>query len=250
MGALHETLCEPECVEPIVLYQPPGRSWGMPNLSPFCTKLETYLRMAEVPHKVEAADFRKAPKGKIPFIAIDGKLMGDSQLIIEEIERRLGNQALDAGLTPHDLAIARAVRRMLDEGHYFVGMYIRWATDDGFRVLAPEFKKLLPGPIRLLMPMIRNSVKKSLHKQGTGRHTPDEIEAMGSADLDAVAELLGAQDFLLGERPRTVDASVYAFVEAVAGFPLDYPLKSHLASRTNLGAFRHRVRKRWWQDLA
>lgn len=208
-----------------------------------------YLRMAEVPHKVEAADFRKAPKGKIPFIAIDGKLMGDSQLIIEELERRLGDRALDAGLAPRDLAISRCVRRMLDEGSYFVGMYIRWANDDGFRVLAPEFKKVLPGLFRPLMPLIRNGVKKSLYKQGTGRHTPDEVAAIGAADLDAVAELLGNGDFLLGERPHTVDASVYAFVEAVAGFPLDSLLNRHLASCPNLVAFRDRVRKRWWQDL-
>ena len=104
--------------------------------------------------------------------------------------------------------------------------------------------------IDLLMPAIRNSVKKSLHKQGTGRHTPDEIVAIGVADLDAVSELLGDRDFLLGERPHTVDGSVYAFVEAVAGFSLDSPLKLHLHSRPNLVAYRDRVRKRWWQDLA
>jgi glutathione S-transferase len=221
----------------------------MPNLSPFCAKLETYLRMAEVPHSVVAADLRKAPKGKIPFVTIDSQLIGDSQLIIEELERRLGDRALDAGLGARERAVARSVRRMLDEAFYFVGMYFRWGTDDGFRVLAPEFKKVLPGPLRILLPVIRRSVKKALHKQGTGRHTPEEVASIGAADLDAVAELLGDQDFLFGARPRTVDASVFAFIEGIAGFPLDSPLKQHLLAHPNLVAYRDRVRTRWWKDL-
>jgi glutathione S-transferase len=206
--------------------------------------------MAEVPYRVETADFRKAPKGKIPFVAIDGKVMGDSQLIIEELERRLGDKALDAGLTPREHAISHAVRRMLEEGTYFIGMHNRWATDEGFRVLSPEFKKVLPRPLRLLMPVIRGGVKKTLHKQGTGRHTPKELDAMAIADFDAVAELLGDKDFLFGDRPRTIDASIYAFVEAVAGFPLDSPRRNHVTSSLNLVTFRDRIRKHWWKDLA
>lgn len=32
----------------VTLYQPPG-AWGIPSVSPFCVKLETWLRMAGVP---------------------------------------------------------------------------------------------------------------------------------------------------------------------------------------------------------
>jgi hypothetical protein len=59
-------------MEPITLFQPPTRPWGIPNLAPFCTKLETYLRMTAVPYRTAAADVWKAPKGKIPFVTMDG----------------------------------------------------------------------------------------------------------------------------------------------------------------------------------
>ena len=235
-------------VEPIVLHQPPTRPWGTPNMSPFCCKLETYLRMAEVPYQAVAADFRKAPKGKIPFVSIDGKLMGDSQLIIDELERRLGDRALDADLSPRDRATGRVVRRTMEEAFYFVGLYFRWKTDEGYAVLAPEFKKILPGPFRILVPMIRRSTKKKLHEQGTGRHTVEEVAAMGTDDLAAVAELLGDRPFVLGDRPHTVDATVFAFLEGVLGFPLDSAVKV-AAAHPNLVAFRARVRERWWKDL-
>src|SRR5262245_31449466 len=112
----------------------------MPNFSPFCTKLETYLRATATPHKVETADFRKAPKKKIPFVLLDGALVGDSQLIINELERRAGDKALDHGLSPRDVAIGHATRRMIEEGLYFVGLHMRWVDEGGWKVTTPVVK--------------------------------------------------------------------------------------------------------------
>jgi glutathione S-transferase len=58
-------------------------NWGLPNASPFCMKLETYLRMANLPHQVVYEDkMDKAPKGKMPYIVDQGKKLGDSNLIL------------------------------------------------------------------------------------------------------------------------------------------------------------------------
>ena len=51
-------------------------AFGLPNASPFCMKLETYLRMAGIPFALATPnmqDMRKAPKGKMPFIDDKGK---------------------------------------------------------------------------------------------------------------------------------------------------------------------------------
>src|SRR5262245_38562720 len=95
-------------VKELTLFQPPTRPWKTPNVSPFCTKLECYLRMAEIPYKTASMQIGKAPKGKIPYVELpDGKRMGDSHLIIDHLERALtdeGKPALDAGLSAHDRA--------------------------------------------------------------------------------------------------------------------------------------------------
>ena len=44
-------------------------AFGLANASPFCMKLETYLRMAALPFEIPCASLRhlqKAPKGKMP----------------------------------------------------------------------------------------------------------------------------------------------------------------------------------------
>lgn len=234
----------------LTLFQPPTRPWSTPNLSPFCTKLECYLRMAEIPYKPAAMQIGKAPKGKIPYIARgDGTLVGDSQLIIEELERGLvaeGKPALDAGLSARDAAIGHLTRRALEEGFYYVTIYSRWKTDDGFAAVRAEFKKFVPG---IIVPFIRRDIRKKLHSQGTGRHTLDEATALGGSDFDACAELLGDRPFLLGDSPRTVDCTLFAFLEATLGFPVDSALKARVASHGNLVAYRQRIRDRWWKDL-
>ena len=232
----------------LVLHIPPGRAWGTPNMSPFCGKLETYLRMTGTPHTVVAAAMTKAPKGKIPFVTIDGELIGDSQLIIDRLERT-GPQPLDADLSARDRATGRAVRRMNEEGTYFGGVYLRWATDDGFPHVRQELSKILPAPIRLLLPLIRRKVRKSVHAQGTGRHSYEDICAMAIADFQACSDLLGDQAFLLGDAAHVVDATLYPFLESQLRFPNDTPVKKAIGGMANLVAYRDRIRARWWADL-
>lgn len=236
-------------MDEIILHQPPTRAWGTPNLSPFCIKLETYLRIAEIPYKPGKFVRGDAPKGKVPYIRLDGKLMGDSQLIIEELEKRLakeGKPGLDTGMSAHDAALARIMRRALEEAFYFIGVYMRWHDDDGYAEMAKEFKKFVPG---FVLPLVRRAQNKKLEAQGTGRHSRDEIMAMGIGDMDAISELLGDKPFLLGDKPRSVDCTLFAFMEAVLPFPVDNPIKKRVGEHANLVAFRKRIRERWWKDL-
>jgi glutathione S-transferase len=237
-------------VNETILHQPPTRPWGTANVSPFCAKLETYFRMAEVPYKAAKFGRGQSPTGKIPYIVLDGKFTSDSQVIVEEIERRRvaeGKPAIDAGLSAAELALARMTRRALEEGFYFVMLYLRWGLDANFPTMRAEFKKMLPG---FIVPLIRRDIKKKLHAQGTGRHAEDTAMAMGVGDMEAVSDLLGDKPFFLGDTPRTIDATVFAFVDTSLRFPNDNPIKQATRKRANLVAYSERVRERWWKDLA
>ena len=47
-----------------------GAAWGIADPSPFCLKVESFLREADIPYEVVPFDFKrsfaKAPKGKLP----------------------------------------------------------------------------------------------------------------------------------------------------------------------------------------
>jgi hypothetical protein len=67
-----------------------GAGFGLPDVSPYVTKTEVQLRMADVAYRKMDADPSQAPKGQIPFIEADGERMGDSTFIRGFLERTCG----------------------------------------------------------------------------------------------------------------------------------------------------------------
>jgi glutathione S-transferase len=207
----------------------PG-AFGTLSLSPFCTKLMVWFKLADLPHEIVLASMMRSPKGKVPFIEENGVLMGDSQLCIEHLTAKYG-VAIDVGLSPADLALGRAVRRMIEEGTYWTSVYNRWEMDQGYLAVRPAFMAFMPPVLgHFIVPSLRRKIRKALHAQGTGRHAEIEVQTMGVADLNAVRDLMGDHRFFFGDEPRSIDATIFAFVDGLARFPVDSPLNQ--AART------------------
>ncbi len=57
---------------------------GLPDVSPYVSKTDCFLRLAGIPFKLETlhqADLTKTPKGKLPVIDDDGTIVSDTALI-------------------------------------------------------------------------------------------------------------------------------------------------------------------------
>ncbi len=75
---------------------------------------------------------------------------------------------------------------------------------------------------------------KRYHYQGIGRFEPEQAYARGIADLDALAELLPPSGFLFGAAPCSADTGLYGFLANILFYPIETPLKAHLATRAGL----------------
>ena len=217
-------------------------TWGI-NPSPFCLKVEAYLGLAGIPYTpVVALPFR-APRGKLPFIVDDGRRIPDSGHIIEHL-RQTATADLDAGLDEKQRAIAHLLRRTCEESLYFVLLYSRWLDEAGWGVVRPTFFATLPpGARQLIAPVARRGVRKSLHAQGYGRHTPEEIYALGATDLAAISAQLDAREFAVADRPTSVDAVLYAFLLSILHPPVETPLKGSALKYPALAAYTARLQR-------
>jgi glutathione S-transferase len=224
IATIPRTLVTDAAAPPVVVVQFP-ELWGR-NVSPFGLKLETWLRLADIPYVVEpSTDLRKAPKGKLPYIKDEGRLVADTTQIIEYLKASRGIDP-DAGLGEGERAQSLMLQRLFEDHFYFVLAYSRWIDEAGWRTLYPAFFGRLPFPIsRLVAGHFRRRVRRMLQLQGIGRHRPDEIYARGRADLAAVADFLGDRPFLMGEQLTTVDAVAYAFLANVIYLPFETELK-------------------------
>lgn len=229
----------------IKLYQYPT-DWNLPNISPFCMKLETYLRLVQIPYEIiSVMDPRKSPKGKLPYIDDNGQIVADTSLAIEFLKNKYGD-ALDGHLSPIQKATALAIQRMVEEHLYWVIVYSRWIEPTGYEVIKPVFFGDLSQLLKVVVPeLVRRQQIKVLYNQGLGRHTPEEIYKMGINDISAVATILGENRFMLGNDVTSIDATVYAFIANIVWTPIESPIKEHAKSLVNLMDYCDRMKEKF-----
>jgi len=120
----------------ITLFQFPP-AFNVPNVSPFCLKLETFLRLSGLEYQVQhVTDPRKGPKGKLPFIKVEGQTVADTEIIIHDLQQRFALD-LDAGLDARGRGWAVSITRLCDEHLAPLLVYFRWLEEDGWRQVAP-----------------------------------------------------------------------------------------------------------------
>jgi len=93
-----------------------GPAFGLPETSPYVTKAEILLKLADLAYVKQMARPADSPKGQLPFIEDAGETIADSTFIRWHLERKYQID-FDAGLSPAERAQAWAIERML-ENHF------------------------------------------------------------------------------------------------------------------------------------
>jgi glutathione S-transferase len=210
-------------------------------------KLETYLRMAGLPHElVNSGNVMKAPKRKLPYIDDEGTIVSDTSFIIEYLKGRYGDP-LDASLSPADHALATAFQRLLEENLYWAVVHTRWVQADGWALTKAAFFDALPIPLRWIVPpLARRGILSEMRGHGMGRHGAQEIYAIGCRDVTALADFLADKPYMLGEQPSSLDASAYAFLANLLWAPVDSPIRNHAQGLPKLDAYCRRMKARYY----
>lgn len=222
---------------------------GLPNASPFCLKLETWLR-------ITGLDFEScyemnpgsAPNAKFPWIDDRGERIADSARIIEHLTQSQGVR-IDDWLSPGQEGLAQAYGCMLEEHLYWCLFYFRWVDERYWPTTRQEFFASLPPGVRSVVPVIvrRNSVRQ-VRAQGMGRHAGDVVAAFGKRDLDALSQLLSDQPYMLGDRICSLDATAFGFLANILYPHMPIPLQAHLQTLANLVDYCDRIREAYYPD--
>jgi len=225
------------------------RTWDIPNLSPFCCKIETYLRMADIDYEIKPTLPLGAPKGKLPYIEDNGLALGDSRFIIAHLKSAYKD--LDQGLHDTELATSLAMQRLLEEHLFWVALYSRWQyTDENWQTNKKAIFGRLPPIIRdIVASGWRKKIKRQIVGHGTGRHLAEEIFTLGKQDMDALSAGLGNKPYFLGDQPTTLDASAFGLLINIIGCPIESPLKEYGLSQDNLVNYVDRIRRAYYSDL-
>src|SRR3990167_2976750 len=223
----------------IYLYQFP-RMFGIPNLSPFCMKIEAWLRMSGLEYECRfQTDPRKAPMGKLPSIQVDGEKVPDSTLIIDYLET-LYDLSLDSHLSPVERAVSHAFQRLMEERMYWAVLHNRFLGENWPTIREEAFGRL-PPIVRTLVPaLIQKKLQRDLQGQGLGLHDIETIYRFGGQDIDALAAYLGDKPYFMGSKVSTVDAVLLGFLTGMLAPQLPSPLQERVQLHPNLVAYQQR----------
>jgi len=116
-----------------------------------------------------------------------------------------------------------------------------------------QFKHILfgrygygPAELEAAAAQYREVVRTYLHGQGLGRHSRQEVYALGKADLTALSAFLEEKPYFLGTEPTALDATAYGFVANILYVGYETPLETHVKTLPNLRAYGDRMRQRYY----
>jgi glutathione S-transferase len=177
----------------------------------------------------------------LPYIDDDGTVVADSTFIRLHLEKRYRID-LDAGFSAEQRARAWAIERLVEDQLYWATVYLRWAVDENFDKGPAHFFDRLPEEVQpAARRRQREAVLGYLHGQGFGRHNVAEIAKLAELGYAALAELLGAQPYLLGDRPCGADASVFGQLASVLTPWFDSPVREAAQAHRNLRDYTQRM---------
>lgn len=218
---------------------------GFFNGSPYCSKAEILLQMAGLDFTIlMPEDYKAFSKGKLPVLKDGDDIIEDSEFIRYHLAEKYG-ATLDDGLTAEAKAIGHMTARTLDDRTILGLVWSRWVEEEGWAQTKQIF---FEGDPNGEGEVIRSNIREGLTGAGFGRHSSDEMRRLIKEDIDAVAELLGDQEWFLSNKPTYLDATVWAFIANFYASPIQTWLGPMVAAHDNLVSYFERGMARWYPD--
>lgn len=142
---------------------------------------------------------------------------------------------------------------MLEERLRWCIVRSRWLDKAYYTSFREISRELVPSPLKIIFPLLAKRNQKriaaTLKSNGIGKFTAEEVYRFGQRDLDAVATILGDKPYLLGDRPSSHDAVVYAFLTNLIDVPIECPLNTFARNRANLRNYCQKMKNNYFDNL-
>jgi glutathione S-transferase len=230
-----------------------AKTWDFPDASPYVCKLVMWLRLAGIDYDLQYVPWpdmiEKAPRKSVPWIEdTDGEVIHDTTRIIDRLTEKYAVQ-IDAHLSDQGRAQMRAWQRLLEDHYYWASLvHMRWIDDNNWPAYKEELAAdLEPSPeVDAFFQEIRDYLMGEFNGHAVGKMSTDEVLKVAAEDLDALSDGLGGQPYLMGDRPTSVDAMLYACLLQTYVTRCTSPTVDHARTKTNLEAYFNRLHAEFW----
>ena len=222
---------------------------GEPSHSPFCVKAMVLLQMSGQPwDREDVSNPSPMPHGKLPVLRVGETLIPDSEFI----QDWLTAQGADfyPNCTAAQKAQGHAIVRMVEEGLRLALVHDRWLDARCWSKLWPLFFAEVPRPLRkLIATKAHRSVKAGRMRNGFARMSAEQRLEKSRSDLEALGQIIGTKDFMLGDAPTGADAAVLPVLSMIDRMPVETELTRLLRAQNWANGYLQRGRATFYRGL-
>src|ERR1700738_3558438 len=227
-----------------------GAGFGLPEISPFVTKTEVQLKMADLAFRKEKAMPPASPKGQLPYIVDDEESIADSTFIRAHIQAKYGFD-FDPPLNLQQRAQAWAFERMIESHVYWALVGARWVDPENFAKGPAHFFDGAPEERReKLREDAQFRVAENYLLSGLGRHAPNDDVELAARSLLALSVQLGDKPYLMGEKPCGTDATAFGALAGILTPFFESRLRERAEGFPNLPAYVDRMMDNYYPEVA
>ena len=192
------------------------------HLSPYNEKVRRMLNAKGIPYQEKywlLGERKKVrafnPTGKLPALEHDGEMICDSTDVVHYIERNFpGTPMIPAD--PQQRAMVHVLEDWADESLYFYEMHLRFTTPGNRERNMPRMVEHESPFLRWLLPkVVPAGIEKITANQGIGRKSIEQLVVDVERHVQAVNDLLGDGQWLVGSELSLADLGVYAMFQAL-----------------------------------
>ncbi|CAD6198767.1 unnamed protein product [Caenorhabditis auriculariae] len=235
----------------VYLYQFP-RTKLLPNISPFCLKVETWLRMNDVHYEVPAIPLNlRSKEGLLPFVELNGVEYYDSAFIIEELTILLKRQGFEEHLSEEQRAVSRAFECLAEKSLALSSFVTR--IENAAEMIDQIDLRRFGFLLTFLKPFASRGyaslLATRLNNSELGPHSRADRLSIGADDLRAISKYLGQKHYFTGFKPTRVDACLFGTLAQIVFAPYETEHKTLLRTEcSNLLEYVERIKNRFWPD--
>lgn len=223
------------------------------SFEPESLAILTYAKLAKVPLTIASSCLPwSTPSGQYPI------LKHGSDIIQDDIFKYLKSQGynLDEALTDKQVAETFAYTTLVRDALHKALLYCRWLDSDNYCNFTRKwYSNKLPFPLTIFLPHMRHrSIQSKLNSDRTADLTPDVfynlILAGARECLNTLSITLGNQSYFYGDKPTSLDAVVYGYLDILIQYKLpgNNSLQGHIYCCDNLLQFCKRIRTQLYPD--
>ncbi|EGT41012.1 hypothetical protein CAEBREN_12900 [Caenorhabditis brenneri] len=235
----------------VYLYQFP-RCRLLPNLSSYCMKVETWLRMSDITYEVPKCSFTlRSKEGTMPFVELNGKEYYDSSFILRDVDEAIKHVSIDDHLSAEQKATSRAFEAMTEKSMAVTAWYNRMENAEKLiDLFDPNIFGLFTAFIKVVESRFyASTLLKRISGTDIGFHSREDIMTIGIEDLKAISKYLGNKHYFHGFKPTKVDACIFSNLCQIYYAPYTSEHRDLIVGECkNLEEYIERIKNRYWPD--